>query len=204
MIYLYSGTPGSGKSYHMASDIYWRCRTGKPTIANFDVSLKRGQKNFTCMDNSELSPLALKQYAAEYFKDHPFREGAIRLYWDECQVLLGARSWNAKDRADWVIFFTQHRKWGYDVVLVTQFDKMLDKQIRALIEYECQHRKVNNIGKFGFIVSVFTFGKPVFVCNRYYYGMKYRLGSDWLLGSKHIFKIYDTRATFQNLSLEES
>lgn len=43
MIYLYSGTPGSGKSYHAAADIYYRLKRSKKTnryrvIANFPVA----------------------------------------------------------------------------------------------------------------------------------------------------------------------
>ena len=37
-------------------------------------------------------------------------------------------------------FFSQHRKLGYRVILVAQFSEMIDKQIRALIEYEYIHR----------------------------------------------------------------
>lgn len=201
MITLYSGTPGSGKSYHMASDIFHACRKGKPCICNFAVSLKRGQQNFYELDNIELSPAALIAFSERYFASRPFKEGAINLYIDECQVLLASRSWNSKDRADWIIFFTQHRKLGYDIFLITQFDKMIDKQIRALIEYEVQHRKLNNIGWLGFLVNIVSFGRPVIVCNRYYYGMRYRLNSRFMFGSKHIFKIYSTVKTFQSVSL---
>lgn len=201
MITLYSGTPGSGKSYHMACDIYWSCRMGKPCLANFSVSLKKGQENFYELGNAELSPAALVAFSEYYFKSHPFKEGAIRLYIDECQVLLASRSWNNADRQDWIIFFTQHRKLGYDVFLITQFDKMIDKQIRALIEYEVLHRKVNNVGWFGFFVSIVSLGRPVICANKYYYGMKYRLGSQFLIGSKHIFNIYSTVKTFQSVKL---
>lgn len=198
-ITLYSGTPGSGKSYHMASDIYWACKAGKPVIANFGVTLKKGQCNFHEVSNVDLSPSLLVRFAEQYFASHPFKEGAIKLFWDECQVGLASRSWNDKRRAEWIVFFTQHRKYGYDIILITQFDKMIDKQVRALIEYEVQHRKVNNIGSFGTFISIFTFGRPVFAATSYYYGMRYRLGSQFLFGSKHIFRIYQTTKTFQQI-----
>ena len=38
MIYLYSGTPGSGKSLHTASVIYWTLKRGVPVIANFAIN----------------------------------------------------------------------------------------------------------------------------------------------------------------------
>ena len=38
--------------------------------------------------------------------------------------------------------FSQHRKLGYRVILIAQFDRMLDRQIRSVLEYEYIHRKV--------------------------------------------------------------
>ena len=45
MIYLYSGTPGSGKSLHTARDIRDALRLRKmPVIANFDIN--HGTRNY--------------------------------------------------------------------------------------------------------------------------------------------------------------
>ena len=53
LIYLYSGTPGSGKSLHTARDI--RDALGPkrlPVIANFEINEKtKGYKRFTYMPN---------------------------------------------------------------------------------------------------------------------------------------------------------
>ena len=38
MIYFYSGNPGSGKSYHVAKDIYFQLNHGKNVIANVDIN----------------------------------------------------------------------------------------------------------------------------------------------------------------------
>lgn len=38
MIYLYSGTPGSGKSLHQADDIFWDLRLNKPVVANYPIN----------------------------------------------------------------------------------------------------------------------------------------------------------------------
>ena len=73
---------------------------------------------------------------------------------DECSSIWNARDWNntinKSSRMDWLKFFVQHRKLGYNfILLITQNDRQIDKQIRSLIEYEVTHRKVNNfkIGK---------------------------------------------------------
>ena len=75
MISLYSGTPGSGKSLHLASRLYWWIRAGKPVICvNFDINvdkIKGGRKNkhIYFFDGEELHPdqlISLGQaYAAE-------------------------------------------------------------------------------------------------------------------------------------------
>lgn len=39
MIYLYTGTPGSGKSYHAAEVVDRALRRKVPVIANFQVNL---------------------------------------------------------------------------------------------------------------------------------------------------------------------
>ena len=41
MIYLYSGTPGSGKSLHTARVIYYSLKRGFPVIANFPINLDK-------------------------------------------------------------------------------------------------------------------------------------------------------------------
>lgn len=108
MIYLYSGTPGSGKSLHQASDLYWWLHNGKPAIANFDINLDaiktKHLGEFYYINNEILKPELLIKYAQIYFKDHKFKEGAIRLYIDECQLLFNAREWNIAGRKEWLSF----------------------------------------------------------------------------------------------------
>ena len=41
MILLYSGTPGSGKSLHVAERLYHLLRAGRPVICNFNINLNR-------------------------------------------------------------------------------------------------------------------------------------------------------------------
>ena len=60
MIWLYSGTPGSGKSFHAARDVYYRLRKKrgfKYVIANFAISANT--KYFKFVDNFELTPRSL-------------------------------------------------------------------------------------------------------------------------------------------------
>lgn len=201
MINLYSGTPGSGKSLHQASDLYWWLHNGHPALCNFEINLNnircRPDKlgEFYYISNEILTPQLLIEYSDLYFKDHKFKEGAIRLYIDECQIIFNAREWNIKGRKEWLSFFTQHRKYGYDIYLVAQFDRMIDRQIRSLIEYEYIHRRVKNFGRWGFIFNLFS-GGSLFVAVKVWYPMKERLSSEFFKGHKRYFELYNTRNTF--------
>lgn len=198
MIYLYSGTPGSGKSLHIASQLYWRIKAGKPVIANFDFNYKQCGKNphFLKIENQDLTPERLTNFSRNWFKCHTFKEGAITLVIDEAQIIFNAREWNKSGRFDWLSFYTQHRKYGYDVILVAQFDKMIDTQIRSLIEYEYVHRKVSNFGIWGKIFSLFALGK-LFVCVKVWYPMKEKVGSEFFRASKKYYSLYDSYSDFK-------
>lgn len=188
----------------MAETIYYNVRINKPVVCNFDVNRnvwKNGGKTFYYVPNNILTPANLAKISQVYFEDHPFSEGAIKLYIDECQIIFNARSWNDRNRADWVKFFTQHRKLGYDIYLIAQFDSMIDKQIRSLIEYEVKHRKLNNVGWVGKLTSVLLMGHPCFVAVHYWYPQKQRLSADFRIGRKKLYRLYDTNLVFEGQDL---
>lgn len=207
MIYLFSGTPGSGKSLHMARTIYYWLRQGKPIICNFDVNLdavsngkdKGKIGEFYYISNDVLTPDLLIKYSGLYFKNHKFKEGAIRVYIDECQLMFNAREWNIAGRKEWLSFFTQHRKYGYDIYLVAQFDRMIDRQVRSLIEYEVVHRKVKNFGKWGYFFNVVA-GGNLFCAITVWYPMKERIDSEFYKGNKRYFELYNTYNTFNSFA----
>ena len=196
MISLYSGTPGSGKSLHLAKEIRDRAWLGKPTIANFPVSLPQYKRaDFTFIPNDWLTPAYLIRYSREYFKTHTFKEGAILLAIDECQLMFNAREWNQAGRAQWLSFFTQHRHFGYNIILIAQFDRMIDRQIRSLIEYEFIHRKASNYGIGGMIFSLCSGGK-LYISVQMWYPIKTRIGSEFFHARKKYWSIYNSYATF--------
>lgn len=196
MIYLYSGTPGSGKSLDMARSIINDLRFNRPVICNFPISvpnrLKRKEKLFNFWNNDFLCPAELVKFSNSYFNDHKFFEGAINLYIDECQLIFNARQWNAKGRSDWNAFFTNHRHFGYDIVLVAQFDKMIDRQIRSLIETEVIHRKVNNMGLKGLFFRTLFLSPTLFIKIHYYYPTKDKLSVQFFRYNNSYSKIYDS------------
>ena len=201
MITLYSGTPGAGKSLHLASRLYhWMQYKNAPIIGNFHCdfsAIKKQKGSFLYLDNSELTPEWLLWFSKNYsdYVGRRVREGEILLVIDEAQLLFNSREWVKSDRAEWCSFFTQHRKLGYEVVLVAQFDRMLDRQIRSLIEYEWIHRKVSNFGIKGKIMSSFCGGR-LFVAVKVWYPLKEKVGSEFFFYRKKFSDIYDTYALF--------
>lgn len=202
-IVLYSGTPGSGKSLHVAREIYDYCFMPKDrlVIANFEVDTEKLKhpNRFRYMDNEELTADKLIQIGKERydnFSNYNDRENSIILIIDECQLLFNARSWNDEDRAQWVKFFTQHRKLGYFIILVAQFDLMIDKQIRSLIELQYVHRKFSSVGLFGMLLKV-IFRGDLYVAIEVFYALKMKTGQRFFRARKKYYSLYDTGNLFE-------
>lgn len=196
MIYFYSGTPGSGKSLHVARDIYFRLNRNKKypnVIANFMINekmIKNKKAKFIYKDNSELTVEFLLNYA---LKNHKIGvENQTLVVVDECSVIWNSRSWmKDHDRMEWLKFFVQHRKLGYNFILISQTDRQIDRQIRSLFEYEVKHRKVNNF-KIGRLLPV-----PTFAAITYWYGLNERLGVEFFTYRRKWSKFYDSYGTFE-------
>lgn len=204
MIYLYSGTPGSGKSLHLAERLYFRIKHQNiVAIGNFDLNIENIKGNrrgrYISINNNRLTPHRLIKFSLDYrnhyLKGKQMPEGKFLLVIDECQIMFNSREWQMSGRSDWLSFFTQHRKLGYDIVLISQFDRMIDRQIRSLIEYEYIHRKVNNYGMVGKILGLLC-GGSLFVTVKMWYPMKQRVGSDFFIGRKKYFGMYDSYKLF--------
>ncbi len=196
MIELYTGTPGSVKSYHACDRIYWRLKTGKKVIANFPVKVpKRYEKRarFEYCPNEYLNVQYLLDYAEECHV--PRKEHQTLVVIDEAGTVFNSREWNAKGRMDWLKFFALHRHVGFDFILITQQDNMIDKQIRGLIEFEVKHRSVMSGGLIGPFLLIFGGN---FACITFYYGNKCRLSSEFIRFRKKIALIYDTYAMFDD------
>jgi len=85
MITFFSGTPGSGKSYHMAKEIKFRLRMGRNVISSENIDLKKvsdnGKKkigNFVHLPIEEMTPEYFYRYAYQYHKKGRERQTVIR------------------------------------------------------------------------------------------------------------------------------
>lgn len=215
LIYLYSGTPGSGKSLHAAKDIYMKIKIRKQNvIANFNINdnvfnnnpvwrtKPRDLGKFLYVDNSQLSVPLLIEYSKRHHKAN--KEGQTLLIIDECQVHFNPREFQKSDRLEWNNFFSQHRKLGFNIILISQNDRLIDRQIRANLEYNVIHRKINNF-KFGQL-----FPMKVFVAVTYWYGVRERMGMEMFLYNKKwganfydSYKMFDNRLTSGNSSAKK-
>ena len=193
MISLYSGTPGSGKSCHAAREIALRLqRKDSVVIGNFYFNTKAVKKCkgvYLYVPNHRLDPDKLLRFSRRLSKHlgRRLREGEVKIYIDEAQLLFNSREYSSPDRRAWLSFFSQHRHYGYDVILLAQFDRMLDRQIRGLIEYDYIHRKISNAGKIGAVLGFLSRGN-MFVCIKKWYPMKQTVDSNFFWAKKSVMK----------------
>lgn len=225
MINFFTGRPGNGKSLHMAMVIYSEMKKGKNVIANFEINErvfdafdrkhpgKRGA--FIYVPNAQLLNSSYRAgakgrysyieglygFAGQFHKRNgrgQILENQTLLVLDECQEIFNSRSWNRKDRLEWCSFFRQHRKHGYDVYLISQDDNVIDKQIRSILQYEYEHRCVNNYKLFGKLLGFFAGGR-LFVCVKRMYGVRSkdaRINSTFFAGQRFFYGFYDSYKTF--------
>ena len=131
-------------------------RNGQNVITNFPVNIdllkkkysprkkKIGWGDYVFKDNDHLTVSFLIEYAKEHHEHGKEKQTLIVI--DECQTMFDAREYRNADRKAFNIFFAQHRKLGYSVILVTQSLRFLDRRIRECVEYEVKHRVANNFG----------------------------------------------------------
>ena len=208
MIWFYSGTNGSGKSLHVAKDIYKRLRRSdsrngynhNQVIATFDIAtnaIKNFCGHFTQVPIYDLTPAMLTKYALQHHKldgNPNLVEGQTMVVIDEAQRIFNPRDYDKNGRREWLDWLPEHRKYGFNIIMISPYDKMIDKQIRALFEYEVKHRKANNFGFIGLLLSLFHM--PVFFAINYWYGVKTKNGVETFLASRKYTRIYNTFQRF--------
>lgn len=194
MITFYSGTPGSGKSYHAVLDMIFKLRrNNKNTVISnipLDFSRVNGVKGrFIYAPSSILNPHYFIAYASD---NHDYSgtvrdvEGQTLVVLDECQTLFNPREFSRSDRLEWINFFTLHRHLGYNFILISQFDRLVDRQIRNNFEFEVKHRKVNHF-KIGFLLPI-----PVFICIEKWYGANEKNSVSFLFFKKKYGNLYSS------------
>lgn len=196
MITLYSGTPGSYKSYHAVCDILSWLKSGRNVITNFPVDYFRvGIKPYGIYKfckNTEITPKMLLNFHTEYHKRSYKPQTLVVI--DEASTFFNPREFGRIDRMEWINFFANHRHFNFEVILITQSDKMLDKQIRGLIEYEIKHRALARANLIMWLMSKVFRG--LFITVEIWYPCKMRITSNLHRFRKKKANCYDTMALF--------
>lgn len=197
MISLYSGTPGSGKSLNAAAKVRASLKWYRPVIGTFHINeeclYKNSKYKYTYVNIYDLEPKFLVDYAKENLPKKKNPEGSFLLVIDEAQRIFNSRAWNAKDRSDWITFFAEHRHLGFDIILISQNDRMLDRQIRSLIEYNVIHRKMSQFGIVGKFFSLFS---GQFVVVETWYPLKEKVNATFFRGEKKLYNFYNSFEDF--------
>lgn len=200
-ITLFSGTPGSGKSLHGVQLALESLSKGMNVISNFPIlptsyfkkkSIHREIGDYIFVKNTDLTVSALLKYAEENHERNYKAQTLVII--DEAGVMFNSRNFSNEDRMEWIYFLANHRHFNYDFLLIAQMDKMIDRQIRGLIETEVKHRSVRKYKTFGWLLTLITGG--LFACIEYWYPCNMRVGSSFIKFNKKIADCYDTMALF--------
>lgn len=188
MISVYTGFPGSGKSLHAVSLIYAHVKGKGLVVSNIDLAGFADNPYYQYHDFRWFQNVEnVKKVASEHFNDKIKTMFVI----DEAQVIFDSRNWSAQGRMDWNIFFSMHRHYRCNFVLVTQSYQNLDKRIRANVEYQCQHVNIKNATRMSHMFLQFL-PDFMFLSNRFYANSKERIGSDWIFCWKKYTRLYNT------------
>lgn len=206
MISLYSGTVGSGKSFH-ATDLglQWVSKK-KYVIANYPIKspdawymrIPRVKQYF---DNQQKYWIFADEITPEYLiaKSLEYgwfgKESQCLLQIDEAGIPFNSRDWatDKNRRMAWIKFLSLSRKLGYDIVLIAQHDRMLDRQIRSLLEYDVKHLKANNSF---FLRFLNIFKLTLFMYVYKWYGTKQKANLRFGRYRKAVANRYDTMRLF--------
>jgi len=215
VITLYTGTPGSGKSLLAITEALenW-VSSGKPVYTNHPLRVgwesiwaMRSIYNRYFMSDERVQKL-LREYRKSWimlrsFADIPRgrkKEGSRLLLLDEVSRFINARDYlsGRTTHRDEYDFFAQHRKQGYEVILLSQHPLQVDKQIRDLAEW---NRICRNLSTFkiplGFISLRIPFKVILTVTKDMRTGLDIDRGVTPI--DPVVCRCYDTLATFTDL-----
>lgn len=193
MISLYTGTPGSGKSYHATERIDINLKQHVNVIANYKIKTNRSHKgDFIYLDNNDFSVKFLVQYALDnhILNDEKPKEHQTLIVIDEAAVVFPKKDYDKKLFRLWMVFLRLHRQLGYDIILITQNDKDVNSEVLGLVEYNFKHRKLTSFGFKGWLlVAIF---RKRFISVKYWYVIDEKCDEYFFDIRKKITRLYDT------------
>jgi len=201
-----TGKLGTGKTLFSVFLIQEALRAGKKVATNLDLHVEKllsprsRQIVLRLPDHPGTESLEAIGVGNDTYDER--RNGLIVL--DECSHFLGARSWNAPGRAEFMRFLTHTRKLGWDVYLIVQGVDMIDSQVRDnLLETTDRLRNLSRqIIPLGVGRMARSFGLPHYLPR--FHIAQARYGTDptatvaetWTFRATDLFGAYDTRQLF--------
>lgn len=195
-ITLFTGTPGSGKSFHCTEIVVNSLKKGINIITNYPIDtskIKDMKGEYIHLSEKYITVEYLKKHAKKYHVKGKEKQTIVII--DEAQLLFNSRDWNSPDRKEWCSFFTIHRHLGFDFILATQKDDFIDKQIRGLIEYNHIHRNL----KKSKLNNIFPFMPTIFVEIVVWYSNNMKISSRFFRYKNYIGEVYDSYIFFDKL-----
>ncbi|MDL1889321.1 hypothetical protein FBQ96_07025 [Nitrospirales bacterium NOB] len=119
---------------------------------------------------------------------------------DEVSTFLNAREWQEGNRSKLLAWLVQSRKYGWDLLLITQHAEQIDRQVRtALIELQGTVRRMDRIQVpiLSMIWKYFTneplhFPRIHFLALRYGFEVHAPIADRWFWRGTDDYKAYDT------------
>lgn len=150
MITLYQGGLGSGKTYDAVRRIIDNIKLGRRILTNidgfdnpinnevikhqFEISDYDFEKNIIFLDDEQVTSFW------EITKPNDF------IVIDETQKYFGSRNWASKSNNAFLMWATEHRHNGQDLLLISPKIKMVDSAVRSMAEWIYSYRKINMLG----------------------------------------------------------
>lgn len=194
MIEQYTGTIGSGKTYHALERIVEHLKQGKYVIANFPMTFPPGMVRKGYADRflylpaehlEDESGIAVFVDLAEKYGFDEFKNLCLVVL-DEAGDIFPPHQSTSELQRLWKSFFKFSRHLGYDFILIMQDETEINRTIARCMEYKVVHRKANNI--FPFNLLPFT----LFMHITYWKQSRQRLKSGSTIFVKAFSRLYNT------------
>lgn len=203
MIEVFEGRLGGGKTYSAVLRMVDAWVSGATVCTNVSVLWDNVKKYVL-----EVFGLILDDRQFIFLDDdkigmfHRFTPRNCLVVLDEAHLWFNARDWSQSNR-ELLAFLTQSRKYGTDIIFISQAASNLDKQFMRLIQYVWRFRDMSKWRIPGLGMN-WPFQQIMAV--RLDYDGKTVLDKKLHWKSKQIFKLYDTNAVykeaFQRLELD--
>jgi hypothetical protein len=213
---LIAGKRGSGKTLGALSMMRKYLAAGRTVATNLNLFVEhlvpayvqtrfyRVSDHPTSEDFDQLplgNPFLYRSESGEVLMRDGFTEkknGLLVL--DEVSTFLNSRDWQGGDRNKVLAWLVQSRKFGWDLLLITQHANQIDKQVReALIEVQGTVRRMDRIQVplLSMIWKYFTneplhFPRIHFLALRYGFDANAPVADRWFWRGSEDYKAYDT------------